>query len=166
MFRGPKDFSQDTFMTNSWHIHDTAMTQSWHSHDTVMACLEREREREPERALIQVWRLTHRQRYHKVTYWAPFWSRKFALYLVFESQFSIHVIGLRLQKRCEHWTISIRYHISGQGPGPWAVSARWVCPESAIFSNNGIQRNAFYRTMVHFMEKFDKIRYLPRWKLE
>ena len=125
-----------------------------------MACLERERERARERFNSGL-KLTHRQRYHKVTYWAPCWSRKIALYLVFESQFSIHVIRLRLQKRCEQYLSNIIYRVKAwTRSGECAPSL--LCPESAIFSINGTQRNAFYGIMIHFLDKFNKIKNLPR----
>ena len=46
------------FITHSWHIHDTFSTISWYFHDTFKA---REGQREPERAIIQVWTHTDRQ---------------------------------------------------------------------------------------------------------
>ena len=64
----------DTYMTLSWHIHDIFMTQLWHIHDTSWHIMTHswQRERETERAIIQVWRQTNIQRYDIVTYWAPF----------------------------------------------------------------------------------------------
>ena len=110
MFWGPRNFYQNTFMTHS---------QSWHA---------REREREPERAFIQVWRQTHRQRYYKVKYWLLAWANNCIIFGFWVSIFNLHNW---FEASEEMWTVkapinTVTLSHIGQGPGPGRSSSECV----------------------------------------
>ena len=110
MFWGPRNFYQNTFMTHS---------QSWHA---------REREREPERAFIQVWRQTHRQRYYKVKYWLLAWANNCIIFGCWVSIFNLHNW---FEASEEMWIVkapinTVTLSHIGQGPGSGRSSSECV----------------------------------------